>query len=111
MIHSGAGPARFTNAAQLQNSIVEKVGKTIVLALPLGLGKANHIANALYAKAVVDSSIRLTIFTALTLEPAARQERAGAAVPRSPSRNGCSPAIRRSLTRRRSTTTECRRIS
>jgi len=46
-----------------------------VLALPLGLGKANHIANALYAKAVADRSIRLTIFTALTLEPLrARQE-------------------------------------
>ena len=40
-----------------------------MLALPLGLGKANHIANALYAKAVADRSIRLTIFTALTLEP------------------------------------------
>ena len=68
MIHSGAGPARFADPARLADVIVEKVGKTIVLALPLGLGKANHIANALYAKAVADSSIRLTIFTALTLE-------------------------------------------
>ena len=40
-----------------------------MLALPLGLGKANHIANALFAKAVADRSIALTIFTALTLEP------------------------------------------
>src|SRR3984957_18515332 len=68
MIHSGAGPARFSDPARLANSIVEKVGKTIVLALPLGLGKANDIANALYAKAAADSSINLTIFTALTLE-------------------------------------------
>jgi acyl-CoA hydrolase len=68
MIHSGAGPARFADPARLADVIVEKVGKTIVLALPLGLGKANHIANALYAKAVADRSIRLTIFTALTLE-------------------------------------------
>ncbi len=46
-----------------------------MLALPLGLGKANRIANALYAKAVADRSLRLTIFTALTLEvPRARQE-------------------------------------
>ena len=75
MIHSGAGPARFADPAPLADSIVEKVGKTIVLALPLGLGKANHIANALFAKAVADRSIRLTIFTALTLEaPRAKSE-------------------------------------
>jgi hypothetical protein len=71
MIHSGAGavPASFGDPVRLADAIVERVGKTIVLALPLGLGKANHIANALFAKAVADPSIRLTIFTALTLEP------------------------------------------
>jgi len=75
MTRSGARPAAFDDAARLADAIVERVGKTIVLALPLGLGKANHIANALYAKAVADRSIRLTIFTALTLEPPrARQE-------------------------------------
>ncbi|MGZ5861294.1 MAG: acetyl-CoA hydrolase/transferase C-terminal domain-containing protein [Croceibacterium sp.] len=59
----------------MADTIVERVGKTIVLALPLGIGKANHIANALYAKAVADRSISLKIFTALTLEPPrARQE-------------------------------------
>ena len=46
-----------------------------MLGLPLGLGKANHIANALYARAAADRSIRLTIFTALTLEkPHAKSE-------------------------------------
>ena len=75
MIHSAAGPARFDDPARLADAIVEKVGKTIMLALPLGLGKANHIANALYAKAAADPSIRLTIFTALTLEaPRAKNE-------------------------------------
>ena len=69
MIHSGTGPVRFDDPARLAETIIEKVGKTIVLALPLGLGKANHIANALYTRAAADSSIRLTIFTALTLEP------------------------------------------
>ena len=70
MIHSelATGPQRFGDAARLADAIVEKIGKTIVLGLPLGLGKANHIANALYAKAVADRSIRLTIFTGLTLE-------------------------------------------
>jgi acyl-CoA hydrolase len=75
MTLAGAGPATFDDAVRLADAIVEQVGKRIVLALPLGLGKANHIANALYAKAVADPSLRLTIFTALTLEvPRARQE-------------------------------------
>jgi hypothetical protein len=75
MIHSGAGPATFDDPARLADAIVEKVGKTIVLALPLGLGKATHIVNALYANAATDRSLRLTIFTALTLEaPRAKNE-------------------------------------
>src|SRR5689334_24879940 len=69
MNKSREGPARFDDADRLADAIIERVGKTIVLALPLGLGKANHIANALYAKATADRSIKLTIFTALTLEP------------------------------------------
>jgi hypothetical protein len=63
----GGGPAVFADAGQIAGAIVERVGRNIVLALPLGLGKANHIANALYAKAAADRSIRLTIFTGLTL--------------------------------------------
>ena len=39
-----------------------------MVGLPLGLGKANHIVNALYARAVADRSIHLTFFSALTLE-------------------------------------------
>jgi len=68
MRRAAGGPTRFEDPARLTDAIVERVGKTIMLAMPLGLGKANHIANALYAKAVADPSIRLTIFTALTLE-------------------------------------------
>jgi acyl-CoA hydrolase len=65
----------FDNADRLADAIIRKVGKTIVLALPLGLGKANHVANALFARAVADPSIHLTIFTALTLEkPRARSD-------------------------------------
>jgi acyl-CoA hydrolase len=58
----------FASAEAIADRIIADVGKTIVLGLPLGLGKANHIANALYARAAADPSIRLTIFTALTLE-------------------------------------------
>jgi acyl-CoA hydrolase len=62
-------PARFTDPDALADAIVRTVGRRIVLALPLGLGKANHVANALYTRAASDPSISLNIFTALTLEP------------------------------------------
>ena len=52
----------------MADAIIAEVGPRIVLALPLGLGKANHIANAIYARAAADPQIKLTIFTALTLE-------------------------------------------
>jgi acyl-CoA hydrolase len=67
MTWSEQPPAHFENPDRLADRIIERVGKTIVLALPLGLGKANHVANALFARAAADSSIRLRIFTALTL--------------------------------------------
>jgi hypothetical protein len=69
------GARSFEDADRLADAVIQKIGKTIVLALPLGLGKANHIANALFARAISDPSIRLNIFTALTLEkPRARNE-------------------------------------
>jgi acyl-CoA hydrolase len=61
-------PKWFGDADALAEAIVREVGKNIVLALPLGLGKANHVANALYTRAAADRSVKLTIFTALTLE-------------------------------------------
>ena len=39
--------ALFDNADVLAETIVREVGTNIVLALPLGLGKAIHVANAL----------------------------------------------------------------
>ena len=75
MTRGGGPPVRFQDPDQLADAIVSRVGKRIVLALPLGLGKANHIANALYARAAADPSIHLRIFTALTLErPRPRNE-------------------------------------
>ena len=47
--------------------LIEKIGKNIVVAAPLGAGKANHLLNALYSKAKGDPSIKLTLLTALTL--------------------------------------------
>lgn len=67
--------AAWQDPAALADEIVGRVGRHVVLGLPVGLGKAIHVANALYERAAADSSIRLTIFTALTLEvPRARGE-------------------------------------
>src|SRR5262249_14262307 len=68
MIDSTGGPARFADADRLAQTIIDRVGRHVVLALPLGLGKANHVANSLYARAVADRSIHLHIFTAPTLQ-------------------------------------------
>jgi Acetyl-CoA hydrolase/transferase C-terminal domain len=58
----------FSDPEAIAEDIVRDVGTRLVVGLPLGLGKANHIANALYARAVADRSIDLTFFSALTLE-------------------------------------------
>ena len=71
-------PEIFSDPDKIADEIIREVGKKLVVGLPLGLGKANHIVNALFRRAVADSSIRLTIFTALTLEkprPSADLER------------------------------------
>lgn len=68
-------PRRHGDVEALVDRILAEVGPEIGLGLPLGLGKANHVANALFRRAAADPSIRLRIFTALTLEqPAARSE-------------------------------------
>jgi hypothetical protein len=61
-------PKLFSSPEAIAEDIVRDVGTNLVVGLPLGLGKANHIVNALYARAVADRSIRLTFFSALTLE-------------------------------------------
>ena len=61
-------PKFFSDPEAIAEQIVRDVGTELVVGLPLGLGKANHIVNALYARAVADRSINLTLFSALTLE-------------------------------------------
>ena len=43
----------------------------LAIAAPLGLGKPNHLLNAIYRRFKADSSRRLTIYTALSLDPPA----------------------------------------
>src|SRR5450631_2857445 len=74
-MRSGNAPVHFEDPDRITDAIVDRVGKTIVLALPLGLGKANHVANSMFNRAARDASIALRIFTALTLEkPRAKRE-------------------------------------
>lgn len=59
----------LSDPQEVARRIVEHTGGRVVLGLPLGLGKAPHIANALFEMARADPAISLSIFTALTLEP------------------------------------------
>ena len=61
-------PKLFADPEAIAEDIIRDVGTNLVVGLPLGLGKANHVVNALYARAAADRSINLTFFSALTLE-------------------------------------------
>ena len=58
---------RINNVTEAAAEIVEAVDGKVVLGLPLGLGKPNPLANALYRAADADRNISLTILTALSL--------------------------------------------
>ena len=66
-MQSASRPIWSTDAENCAEWVLSKVGKNLVIGLPLGLGKANTILNAIYARAEADPSINLRIFTALTL--------------------------------------------
>lgn len=61
-------PRIFTDPAAIVDDIIRENGSRLVVGLPLGLGKANHIVNALYRRAEADRNLDLTLFSALTLE-------------------------------------------
>ena len=58
----------FAEPEAVVDEIIGDVGRKLVVGLPLGLGKANHIVNALFARAAADPSIELVLISALTLE-------------------------------------------
>ena len=62
-------PRQHDTLDSLVDEALSRVGKRVVLGTPLGLGKANHIANAFYRRAEADPSIDLTIYSALSLAP------------------------------------------
>ena len=52
----------------LVDALLTRVGRRLRVATPLGLGKPNHLLNALYRRAKADRSIELSLYTALTLQ-------------------------------------------
>lgn len=69
------GPRNFTDPDICVEALIERVGKTLVVGTPLGIGKPNHLLNALYRRAARDPSLNLRIITALSLEkPAGKSE-------------------------------------
>src|SRR5215472_17181173 len=66
-------PETFTDVGQCVDAVLRRVGSRVVLALPLGIGKPNPLANEFYRRAQRDPGIELTVLTALSLlKPRAR---------------------------------------
>ena len=65
---TGKAPIQYRTVEDCVDDVIERVGKKIVLGLPLGLGKPNPFVNAIYRRAKEDPDIDLTISTALSLE-------------------------------------------
>ncbi|MBT8080453.1 MAG: acetyl-CoA hydrolase [Gammaproteobacteria bacterium] len=59
---------RLRSADEAADAVIDIVGKDIVLGVPIGIGKATHVVDALFARAQADQSISLTIFSGLSLE-------------------------------------------
>lgn len=60
-------PLSFDDADRAAVRIVDLVGKRLRVAIPLAIGKPNHLVNALYRLAQSDRGLSLEIFSGLTL--------------------------------------------
>jgi acyl-CoA hydrolase len=60
-------PIRSSDPVRCAEAIVDRAGRDIALAMPIGVGKPVALVNALYRLAEADRRIRLRIFTGLSL--------------------------------------------
>jgi DNA-binding NarL/FixJ family response regulator len=68
-------PQTFNDVTELVDATIRRVGRRIVLALPLGIGKPAAIANEFFRRALREADLDLTIITALSLQkPVAKSE-------------------------------------
>jgi hypothetical protein len=59
---------KFSRLDSCVDEIINRVGKNIVMAMPLALGKSVYLANEIYRRAKEDPEIKLVIVSALALE-------------------------------------------
>lgn len=57
----------YEDPTRCAEAIIDQVGRDLVLAIPVGIGKPNLLVNALYALAEADRRLSLRILTGLTL--------------------------------------------
>jgi len=50
------------------DQIIARAGPNLIVGLPLGLGKPNHLINALCARVTADPSLSMVLYTALSLD-------------------------------------------
>lgn len=60
-------PVRYTRPEECVEATLSRVGKHVVLGLPVAIGKPQGLVNSFVARALADPAIRLTIVTALSL--------------------------------------------
>ena len=60
-------PIRSSDAVRCAEAIVDRAGRDIAMAIPIGVGKPVALVNALYRLAEADKRLRLRIFTGLSL--------------------------------------------
>jgi acyl-CoA hydrolase len=60
-------PIRSSDPIRCAEAIIDRAGRDIALAMPIGVGKPVALVNALYRVAKADRGIRLRIFTGLSL--------------------------------------------
>ena len=61
-------PRNFTSTEACVEAIIAKVGPKLVVGAPLGIGKPNHLINALYRRVAGDPKLSMRLVTALSLE-------------------------------------------
>ena len=77
-IPSTQASTTFVDVEKCVDAIIAKVGKRIVFGMPLGLGKPNHLVNALYLRAKSDPEHSLAHHDGVVAGGAQRQQRPGA---------------------------------
>jgi acyl-CoA hydrolase len=61
-------PKNFSSPEACVEAIIAKVGPRLVVGAPLGIGKPNHLVNALFKRVAADPSLSMRLVTALSLE-------------------------------------------